>query len=105
MNGNNIKIIKVSDSDLKIRSFQMRIEFNETFSDSIYERELIESFDLEWKKIGVHYFWHIGETFADGFFDDFNNLKITLDEIVENSKLMIEKYNDKILSVTFKDIN
>jgi hypothetical protein len=101
----DVKIIKVSNPILGIKSYQMRIEFNQTFNDSVFERQLIEDFDLEWKKIGVHYLWHIGENFADGFFDDFNGLKISISEIIENSKITIEKYKDKILSITFKDIN
>ncbi|HGE5775886.1 TPA: hypothetical protein ACGGHC_002726 [Flavobacterium psychrophilum] len=83
----------------------MRIEFRKTFSDSIYEQKLITDFDSEWKKIGVYFLWHIGENFAEGFFEDFNNLKITFEEIVESSKIIISNYNEKILSVIFKEVN
>lgn len=98
-------INKVSGPNLKTKSYQMRIEFSEPFSDTDFERQLIEHLDLEWKKIGVYYFWHVGFDFADGFFDDFNNMKVPLEKIIETTKESLNKYKDKILSITFKDIN
>jgi hypothetical protein len=100
-----IIIIKDVNQELKGKSYQMRIEFCEAFSGSNYELQLIEKLDLEWKKIGVYYFWHIGVNFADGFFDDFNGMKISLNEIITNTQKPLNQYSDKILSVTFRDIN
>jgi hypothetical protein len=59
---------KISKLELKSKSYQMRIEFQERFTNSDYEEQFIIDLDLEWKKIEVHYFWHIGENFVDGFF-------------------------------------
>lgn len=105
MSTTKIKVIKESNSNFEYKSFQMRIEFGESFSDSDYEKQLIKDFDEEWKKIGVFYFWHIGEDFADGFFEDFNEVKITLDEIIASTRKNLDSYKDKIKTITFKDIN
>lgn len=99
------KIIKVSNSELKTKSYQMRIQFKSAFANSDFEIPLIDDFDKEWQQIGVYYSWHIGENFADGFFDDFNNLKISLETIAEASTFLLNKYNEKIVSVIFKEIN
>ena len=100
-----IEIHKISNPELVKKSYQMRIEFREAFSDSDYEQRLISDLDMEWEKIGVHYLWHIGDKFADGFFDDFNEMKISLNNIIEATKKVLDNYDEKILSVNFKDIN
>lgn len=100
-----IIVNKISNPNLNIKSYQMRIEFREIFYESDYEKLLINDLDSEWKQIGVYYLWHIGDNFAEGFFDDFDDMKITLNEIIEITKNVLEKYNDEVLSITFKDIN
>ena len=100
-----IIVNKISNPNLNIKSYQMRIEFREIFYESDYEKLLINDLDSEWKQLGVYQLWHIGDNFAEGFFDDFDDMKITLNEIIEITKNVLEKYNDEVLSITFKDIN
>lgn len=100
-----VNIYKISKLDLNSKSYQMRIEFKEKFTDSDYEEQFIIDLDLEWKKIEVHYCWHIGENFVDGFFDDFDNLKIKIDDIISSAKKALIKYKEKIVVINFTEIN
>jgi hypothetical protein len=43
-----VDIYKISKLDLNSKSYQMRIEFKEKFTDSDYEEQFIIDLDLEW---------------------------------------------------------
>jgi len=100
-----LEVNKLSDQNLKYKSFQLRIEFKEQFYNSDFENDLINKLDNAWKNIGVIFFWNIGESFADGFFDDFHKKNIELKTIIDTTKATLSQYENKISKLTFRDIN
>lgn len=100
-----IEIIKEANLKLKEKSYQLRIEFRDNFYESDYEKLLIQDLDKAWLEIGVSYFWHIGENFADGFFIDFNEGKINLEDIISTTQKTLKRYEDKIVLLKFRDTN